>query len=98
MSPSEPRRKTRKRGSDMRGLADRFQKIPRGMILRIPYDCHADPEPCRRRTLRNGIDAVVGPLGMYIGTQELQQCLHIGLAKQKHVVHRTKSGNELCAG
>src|SRR5271167_5247485 len=38
MSPSEPRRKTRKRGSGMRRLADGFKKIARGMIFGVAHD------------------------------------------------------------
>src|SRR6266404_4326872 len=42
ISPSEPRRTTRKRGSGMRGLANGFEEFSRGVILGVTYDGHAD--------------------------------------------------------
>src|SRR5580704_4543883 len=38
MSPREPRRTTRKRGSDMRGLADGIEKGARGMVFGVADD------------------------------------------------------------
>src|SRR5713226_3615520 len=42
ISPREPRRTTRKRGSGMRRLANRFEEFSRGVILGVAYDGHAD--------------------------------------------------------
>src|SRR5580692_9378027 len=44
MSPSEPRRRTRKRESDMRRLTDGFEKIARGVMLWIANDGNPDAE------------------------------------------------------
>src|SRR5574340_844255 len=41
MSPSDPRRTTRRRGSAMRALADALKKATRGMVLRITAYGHA---------------------------------------------------------
>src|SRR5206468_13043097 len=42
MSPREPRRTTRKRGSRMRGLANGFEEFSRGVILGVTHDDHTD--------------------------------------------------------
>src|SRR5258708_16139820 len=45
MSPREPRRTARKRGSDMRGLADGVEKRAGGMAFRVADDGPADAQP-----------------------------------------------------
>src|SRR5258708_1045953 len=42
ISPREPRRTTRKRGSGMRRLANGFEEFLRGVIFGVAYDGHAD--------------------------------------------------------
>src|SRR5713226_9405518 len=42
MSPREPRRTTRKRGSGMRRLANGLEQFPRGVVLGVAHDGHAD--------------------------------------------------------
>src|ERR1700687_3843051 len=44
MSPREPRRRTRKRGSGMRRLADGIEEVARGMIFGIADDGDADAQ------------------------------------------------------
>src|ERR1700724_848523 len=52
MSPSDPSRTTRKRGSDMRSLAHGIEKVAGRMILRVADNSYTDTEPGRGWTLR----------------------------------------------
>src|SRR5690348_8194386 len=54
MSPSEPRRTTRKRGSLMRSLANRFEQFARGVILGVANNGDADSEARCDIAFRNG--------------------------------------------
>src|SRR5258706_9528417 len=47
ISPREPRRTARKRGSDMRGLADGIEKRARGMVFGVADNGYADAEAGR---------------------------------------------------
>src|SRR6202047_1752710 len=58
MSPSDPSRTTRKRGSDMRSLAHGIEKFARGMILRVADNGYTDTEARRDCTLRDGLGGV----------------------------------------
>src|SRR6202007_2324596 len=86
MSPSEPSRTTRKRGSDMRSLAHGIEEFARRMILRVTDNRYADTEARGRRTLRDGLGGVIRSLGMHIRTQVLQQRLHIRLAEDHDII------------
>src|ERR1700731_4783796 len=95
MSPSEPSRTTRKRGSDMRGLAHGIEEFARRVILRVADNGYTDTQAGRGRTLRDGLGRVIRPLGMHIRTQVLQQGLHVGLAEDYDIIHgsqRTDQG------
>src|SRR5580698_5627359 len=59
ISPSEPRRKTRKRGSGMRSLTDGFEKTARGVILGIADDGNADAKTRGSGALWHGVQGVV---------------------------------------
>src|SRR5712672_3580700 len=98
ISPREPKRTTRKRGSAMRRLANGFEQLPRGMVLGVSYDGHPNAKPGGDGTLRHGFERVVGPFCMNIGAQFLQQSFDIGFGKEHDVVHGTKRGNKLRAG
>src|SRR5260221_10252173 len=63
MSPKEPRRTTRKRGSDMRGLADGVEKRARGMVLGIADDRDAKAEAGGRGGWCDGGGGVGGAFG-----------------------------------
>src|SRR5713101_3522300 len=45
ISPREPRRTTRKRGSGMRRLANGLQQLSRGVILWVTHNSHANAKP-----------------------------------------------------
>src|SRR5579863_5986450 len=59
MSPREPRRTTRKRGSDMRGLADGIEKRARGVVFGVADDGYADAEAGGDGALGDGVGGVV---------------------------------------
>src|SRR6266849_3673239 len=86
MSPSEPSRTTRKRGSDMRSLAHGNEEFARGVILRVTDNRYTDTEARGRGTLRDGLGGVIRSLGMYVRTQVLQQRLHVGLAEDYDII------------
>src|SRR5215813_13991978 len=62
ISPREPRRTTRKRGSVMRRLANRIEEHPSRVILRIPHNGYANPKPRRCSPLRHSFRHVVRTL------------------------------------
>src|SRR5580692_6488890 len=72
MSPSEPRRRTRKRGSGMRSLADGFKKIARGMIFGIANDGNPNAETRGSGALGYGFRGVVGSFGMNVRAEVFQ--------------------------
>src|ERR1700756_318056 len=67
MSPREPRRTTRKRGSGMRGLADGVKKRARGMVLGVADDSDSNAEAGGRSAFRDGVGGVVGAFGVDVG-------------------------------
>src|ERR1700684_2435572 len=77
MSPSDPNRTTRSRGSGMRRLAHSFDKSPRRMILRVAYDRDANSEPRSELPLGHGVLRIIGALRMYVRPQQIQQRLDI---------------------
>src|ERR1700687_3803677 len=94
MSPREPSRKTRKRGSGMRGLADGFEEVAGGVIFRIADNGDADAEAGGGGACGNGVGGVVGAFGVHIGTQRLEKGLDVGFAEEDHVVNATERGHE----
>src|SRR5579862_6581 len=81
MSPSEPRRTTKKRGSVMRRLADRFEQFASGVILGVANDGDADSEARRNIALGDSIRRIVSAFGMDIGTQILKEPFDVGLSE-----------------
>src|ERR1700730_650626 len=72
MSPREPSRRTRKSGSDMRRLADRFEELARRVVFTITDDGDADAEAGGGGALWNRFGGVVGTFGVNIGTQQFE--------------------------
>src|SRR5580704_1261023 len=81
MSPREPRRTTRKRGSDMRGLADDIDQIARGMVFGIADDSYADAEAGGDGAFRDGVGGVVGSFGVDVGPQFFKKFFDVGLGE-----------------
>src|SRR5256885_10817672 len=69
ISPSEPSRTTTNRGSGMRRPAHGFQKLTRGMLLRIPNNRDANPQTCRRGALRDRLRCIIRALGVNVRSQ-----------------------------
>src|SRR5713226_1203464 len=93
ISPKEPRRTTRKRGSGMRRLANGVEQLPRGVILGISYDGHANAEPGSHRSLRHGLGSVIRPFGVDIRAQFFQQGLDVGFGKENDAIHAAQRGD-----
>src|SRR5258708_3356446 len=98
MAPREPRRTTRKRGSDMRGLADRIEKRARGMVFGVADDGYADAEASRDGSLGDGVEGVVGAFGVDVGAQFFEEVFYVGFGENYDVVHCADSSDEKGAG
>src|SRR5260221_2359502 len=98
MSPKEPRRTTRKRGSDMRGLADGVEKRARGMVFGIADDGDANAEAAGRGAFGDGVGGVVGTFGVDVGAQFFEEFFYVGLGENQDVVDVAGSGNGKGAG
>src|SRR5579863_9773321 len=98
MSPSEPSRTTRKRGSGMRSLAHRINKIASGMLLGIAHDGNADTEAGGRCALWNRVRGVIGALGVNVRTQILKQSFYVRLTEEQDIIDGAQCGDQRCAG
>jgi len=98
ISPREPRRTARKRGSDMRGLADGVEKRARGMAFRVADDGHADAEAGRDGSLGDGLGGVVGAFGVDVWTEFFEEFFDVEFGENYDVVHCADSSNEKGAG
>src|SRR5580704_14912885 len=94
MSPSEPRRKTKKRGSAMRSLANGFKKIACGVILWIADDSNADAQTRGSGALWHGFSGIVGSFGVNVWKKGFEQRLDAWLAKENHVIDGAKRSDE----
>src|SRR6267142_5561511 len=86
ISPREPRRTTRKRGSDMRGLANGVEKRARGMVFGIADDGDADAEACGRGALGDGVGGVVGAFGVDVGPEFFEEVFYGGVGENQDVI------------
>src|SRR5579859_3774660 len=66
ISPSEPRRTTRKRGSGLRSLADRFKKFARGMILGVADNGDGDAKTSGNGAFRHRFRGVIRSFGVNV--------------------------------
>src|SRR5882762_10210640 len=94
ISPREPRRTARKRGSDMRGLADGIEKRARGMVLGVADDGYADAEAGRDGSLGDGVGGVVGAFGVDVGTEFFEEFFDVEFGENYDVVHCADSSDE----
>src|SRR6476646_9103305 len=98
ISPSEPRRTTRKRGSGMRSLAHGFEEIARGVIFWIADDGNLDAKTRGGGAFRHSFDSVVSSFGMNVRAKLFEQRLNARLTKQHDVIDSSKRGDEESAG
>src|SRR5271154_3489888 len=97
ISPSEPRRTTRNRGSGILILANIFQQRARGMIFGVAHDGHANTESRSGGTFGNTFRRVVRAFGMDVGTQLFEQTVDVRFRKNNYVVHAAKRRHQLSA-
>src|SRR5579863_7058826 len=69
ISPREPRRTTRKRGSGMRFLANGGEEGTGGVVFGVANDGDADAEASGDGAFGNGVGGVVSALGVDVGTK-----------------------------
>src|SRR5712692_513931 len=93
ISPREPSRTTRKRGSGMRRLANGLEQLSRGVILGVAYDGHADTEPRGDGALRHGVLSVVSAFGVDIRAKLFQKSFDVGFGEKHDVIHAAKRGD-----
>src|SRR6266481_244923 len=94
MSPREPRRTTKKRGSDMRSLANGFQKIACGMIFWIADNGNSNAETFGRSSLWNRLRRVVGTFGVNVRAKVFEQTLDGRFAEDDDVIDGVESRHE----
>src|SRR5882762_9544052 len=97
MSPSDPSRTTRKRGSGMRRLPHRIDKFACGMIFGVADNRNANTKPLRGRALRNVCDGVIGPLGVNVGSQFGEQRFNVALAEDQDIFDRSQRSHQSSA-
>src|SRR6267143_1017986 len=95
MSPREPRRTTRKRGSGMRRLSNGLEQLLRGVILGVPYDGHANAEPRGDGSLRHGFGSVISSFGVHIRAQFFQQGFDVGFGEEHDAIHAAKRRDQV---
>jgi len=98
ISPREPRRTTKKRGSGMRRLANGFKKVARGMIFGVADDGNFDAEACGRGALGHRFCRVVGSFGMNVRTEVFEERFNARFAEEENVIDGAKGGDEEGAG
>src|SRR5215469_445589 len=81
MSPSEPRRTTRKRGSDMRSLTDSVEQRTRRVVFRVADDGNADAETVRYGAFGDGFGGVVGAFYVDIGAKFFEELFDVGFGE-----------------
>src|SRR5690242_13159391 len=94
MSPREPRRTTKKRGSGMRRLANGIQKFFSRVILGVAHDGHADAKPLGDSTFRHGLDSVVGSFGVNVRAHLFKKSLDVRFAKENDVIHAAQGSDQ----
>src|SRR6266849_106743 len=94
ISPSEPRRTTRKRCSAMRGLADGINQRARGVFFGITNDGNANAQSRGRCALRDGFRGVIRAFGMNIRPQFREKRLDVGLAEEHDVIDVSNRSDE----
>src|SRR5271168_860977 len=97
ISPSEPRRTTTKRCSVMRTFSNAVEKRAGGVILRIAYDSHSNPQTSGNGTLRNILLRIVRSFRVYVRAKLFEQGLHMGLRKKQNVIHIAQGADQLRA-
>src|ERR1700693_3126721 len=90
ISPREPKRRTRKRNSGMRGLTNGVDEFAGGVIFRVTDNGYLYAKAGGGCALRYGVGCVVGAFGVDVGMEKFQEGFDVGFAKQYHVIDGAK--------
>src|SRR5271154_5363290 len=97
ISPREPRRTTRKRGSGMRRLANGIEQGACRVILGIANDGYANSQAIGDSAFGDRVRGIVRSFGMNVGAKEFEQRFDIGFAEQNNVINNANGRDELRA-
>src|SRR5271154_3970153 len=97
MSPRDPRRTMRNRGSAILILANIFQQRARGMIFSVAHDRHADTKSRGGGAFGNTFRRVVRAFGVDVRTQFFEQAVDVRFRENNYVVHAAKRRHQLRA-
>src|ERR1700722_9160995 len=95
ISPKEPNRTTRNRGSGIGPLANAVEQRARGMVLRIPNDSHANSQTRGSSALRHGLAGVICALGVHVWPQFFQKTFYVWFAEEHHEIDGIDRGHQL---
>src|SRR5271165_3885936 len=98
MSPSDPSRISRKRGSAIAALAQARKKAACGMLFWITDDGDADAQQGGEFALGNRLRRVIGPLGMNVRLELTEERVNIQFIEDDHVIHIGKGRDQRRAG
>ena len=87
MSPSEPRRTSRKRGISHRLAGADAREDRASSVLRVADDRHADAEQRREFAFGHRFGGVVGSLGVDVRLKLAQQRIHVQIVEDDYVIH-----------
>src|ERR1700732_2552986 len=97
MSPSDPSRTSRKRGSAIFLVTQAGDEFARGMFLGITDDCYADPEKRCKVAFWNSLRRVIGAFRVHIRLEFAQQSIYIEFVEDHNVIHSSQSGYQRSA-
>src|ERR1035438_2721775 len=97
MSPREPKRRSRKRGSGMRSLANGVDEFAGGVIFRVADNGYLYAEAGGGCSLGYGVGCVVGAFGVDVGVEKFQEGFDVGFAEEYDVIDGAKCGYQRCA-
>src|SRR6202035_5883335 len=86
MSPNDPSRTSRKRGSAIFLVTQAGDEFARGMVFGITDDCYADPEKRGKIAFRDSFRRVIGAFRVHIRLEFAQQNIYIEFIEDHHVI------------
>src|SRR5271165_1965814 len=98
ISPSEPRRTTRKRFSGMRSLANAIEQSACGVVLGIANDSDANAQAIGDSAFGDGFGSVVGALSVNVRTKFFEQLLNVRFRENEDIVNSAKCADQLRTG
>src|SRR5580704_3414583 len=86
MSPGDPSRTSRKRGSAIFLVTQAGDKFARGMFFGITDDCYTNPEKRCEVAFRNSFRRVIRTFRMHIRLKFAQQRIHVEIVEDNHII------------